>query len=306
MANPVSHAAPLAMSTKMWSGLMSLWIRPLLVDPADDAGDADGDAQKRLGAPRPPEQAAQQLAAGIIEQEHRAPMLIRKRARFRRPRWLELLAQRVFMLQPLECSRRRPLRGGASIEDRIGVLSAMHRDSTNSSSCRSVSIRSPSGPGSWMHWMWSRMTATARSTRARLMASSRADSGFFSTSLAPDSRARCHHLPAHIAAHSRIGIALPDSAYFADQRRPRHAGHALVGDHRIETLRLGAEGLERRDAGGEPDRHVAQLLEGLGREPRRAAPRRPRSAPARDSRAALRAPRARRCPRRHRYAADTR
>src|SRR6478672_3957637 len=108
-------------------------------------------------------------------------MPARERARVCRPRRLEQLALRVFMLQAIECSRRGPLRGGCELEDRIGVslcdASGQHELYVLSERLDSV----PSGLGRWMHGfgLWSRY---ACSTRARLIASSRAYSRFFSTS----------------------------------------------------------------------------------------------------------------------------
>ena len=76
---------------------------------------------------------------------------------------------------------------------------------------------------------------------------------------------------------STIGNATANAAHLADQRRAGHSRHALVGDQRIEALRLGAERRERRGARGEADRLVAQSSR-VWSQLAPTAPRRPRPA----------------------------
>src|SRR6266850_1157810 len=75
---------------------------------------------------------------------------------------------------------------------------------------------------------------------------------------------RVHASHAEIPAHQDYGDRLADTAHFANQGRAGQARHALVGQHSVEALRIGAEGGKRGSAGGEGDRSVAEELERLG------------------------------------------
>src|SRR5258706_10608211 len=90
-----------------------------LVDRTESGRNADGDANELRNLPRPSRKPAQQLAAGILEQEHSVPVLAGKLTRLGRPGRIELVAQRVFVPQPLDAPSRWLLRGGCEDENRI-------------------------------------------------------------------------------------------------------------------------------------------------------------------------------------------
>src|SRR5215472_15455385 len=101
MPKPVNQAAPRAMSTRIFAGLMSLWIKPRPWT-CWSASDSDGDMQDLSHLKRPPQQPVERLAARICEHQRRAILALRERQRPRRPERVQFSAERVFMLEPLK------------------------------------------------------------------------------------------------------------------------------------------------------------------------------------------------------------
>ena len=75
------------------------------------------------------------------------------------------------------------------------------------------------------------------------------------------------HRRAKIAAHEQDRNRRPDRPHLANQLGPRRAGHAFVGDDRIELLGIGDERVERRSTGGETNGVVSELCQRLRSKP---------------------------------------
>ena len=111
MPKPVSQTPPLAASTRILAGLMSLWISPRSCTLAERRRERDRDAQEMRYVQRPAEQPIERLAAGILEHQRHAVVVVRQRDRSRRPVSIKFGLERIFVLEPLDATERGVFRG---------------------------------------------------------------------------------------------------------------------------------------------------------------------------------------------------
>ena len=69
------------------------------------------------------------------------------------------------------------------------------------------------------------------------------------------------------AGHQDDRNLRPNGTDLPSEFRTSETRHAFVGDHRVEPFRIGEKRGERRGAGAEADRCVAQLAQCLGGKP---------------------------------------
>ena len=111
MPNPVSHTPPLAVSTRILAGLMSLWMRPRWCTCRSAAARGDREAQEMRYVQWSAEQSIERLAAGILKHQRHAVVVARQRDRSRRPVSLEFGFERIFVLKPFDAIERGFFRG---------------------------------------------------------------------------------------------------------------------------------------------------------------------------------------------------
>ena len=121
MPKPVSRTLPAA-STSTLAGLMSLWMRPLPVDLAERRREEMARRRKRVSSSGRPSMPIERIAAGILEHEHRAAVVARKRERSRRPFRIEFVREGIFMLEPPEICRGLLGVQGRQHQDRVRVV----------------------------------------------------------------------------------------------------------------------------------------------------------------------------------------
>ena len=96
-----------------------------LVEPTQRGCQADGNAQKRGDLPGLPQEPRQRLATGVLEQEHRPPPVTHQPQGPSRVGGVQLVPERIGMLQPREAPRRGLCRRGGHHQER-GRLAAPH------------------------------------------------------------------------------------------------------------------------------------------------------------------------------------
>ena len=96
-----------------------------LVEPAERGRQADGDAQERRDLPGLPQEPGQRLAAGVLEHERRPPAVTHQPQGPSRPGGVQLVPQRIGVLQPREAPRRGLGRRGGHHQER-GRLAVAH------------------------------------------------------------------------------------------------------------------------------------------------------------------------------------
>ncbi len=96
-----------------------------LVEPAQRVRQADGDAQERRDLPGPPQEPRQRLAAGVLEHERQLPAVTPQPQGPGREGGVQLVPQRMGVLQPRQARRRGPGRRGGHHQDR-GRLALAH------------------------------------------------------------------------------------------------------------------------------------------------------------------------------------
>ena len=85
MPKPVSRTAPVAASTRILAGLMSLWMRPRSWTLPRAVGDTDGESQEASHLHRRTENPIERLAAGVLEHQHGPTMIAHELQRPHRP-----------------------------------------------------------------------------------------------------------------------------------------------------------------------------------------------------------------------------
>src|SRR5882762_5486875 len=131
MPNPVSHTPPLAASTRIFAGLMSLWIRPRSCTWR--SAPARGIAMRRKWdyVQWFAKQSIERRAAGILEHQRHAVVVVRQRDWSRRPVSIKFGFERIFVFEPLDATERGFFRGnkqdrrqavaGASVESDVSL-----------------------------------------------------------------------------------------------------------------------------------------------------------------------------------------
>ena len=105
MPKPVSHAVARRGVREDVGRLDVLVDEAACVQPPECHRQADGNAQKRGDLPGRPQEARQELAAGICAHECRPPLVLDQRQGLGRPGGLQRVPQRIFVRQPLEAPR---------------------------------------------------------------------------------------------------------------------------------------------------------------------------------------------------------
>ena len=109
MPNPGQPHAAAALSTRMFAGFKSLWIRPRACACPTDSCQRDGETQKGIDGQGRADHAVERPATGIFQHQQHPPILIPHLQRRHGPFRGELGAQGLFMLQPLKDGSRRML-----------------------------------------------------------------------------------------------------------------------------------------------------------------------------------------------------
>ena len=88
------------------------------VKSAERNREADGHAQELGQLERVPQKTLEDLAARILEQEHRPPLLMHQRQGSRRPGRLQRIPKCIGVLEPPHTCGRGMLRGGCDDQER--------------------------------------------------------------------------------------------------------------------------------------------------------------------------------------------
>ena len=116
MPKPVSQTSPCGVDQDV--GRLDVLVDEAApVHLAERRRERDGDAQELRHLQRPAEQAIERLAAGILEHQHRAAVVARKRERSHRPFSIKFGLEGIFVFEPLE----RPSEVSSAATSRIGA-----------------------------------------------------------------------------------------------------------------------------------------------------------------------------------------
>ena len=77
-----------------------------LVEPPERGGQADGNAQERRGVHRASQKSRKRLAARVLEQQGHAPVIAHQPQRPRCPCEVQLVPQRILVLEPRQGARQ--------------------------------------------------------------------------------------------------------------------------------------------------------------------------------------------------------
>src|SRR5260370_31977489 len=111
MPNPVSHTPLLADSTRIFAGLMSLWIRPRSCIWRSAAASGIAMRRKCDGSSGRPSSRSSGAPPGILQHQRHVAVVVRERDGSRRPACVKFGLERIFVFEPLDATERRFLRG---------------------------------------------------------------------------------------------------------------------------------------------------------------------------------------------------